>query len=284
MKARRRLGDLYARGKEVPIDDGSDDPVVVWIQKLNEVERDAVLRRANATMAQYMIDSDNEQSETFKSTYGSVRDYLDRDAMVEVIIGEDISKARRRVEAVMIADETGWGKNGYIQGLADIWTGDDDNPGLAARWAEDPADPEAARVKTELDRYNEELEATVAGEVTLLTHEWDNTPLDELVRLTAHELLKRRGEEVFMTEWSRQQIYDCVREPTDHHKRYFGSVAEIDDLDDRVRKALSDHSAALFVGVTEGKESPPSPDSSNSSEPSSAAEPSTVSGPEAAPV
>ena len=55
---RRRLGDLYVRGRELAPDDGSGEPVKIWVAKLNEVDREAALRRANATKARYLIDID----------------------------------------------------------------------------------------------------------------------------------------------------------------------------------------------------------------------------------
>jgi hypothetical protein len=116
----------------------------------------------------------------------------------------------------------------------------------------------------------------LAGEKSLLTHEWDNVPIDELVRKAVHELLKRRAEEVFMTEWKRQQMFYCVRDPGDRRKRYFGTVAETDDLDDRVHTRIDNECTALFVSPTEGKDSPPSPPSSTSSEPPPEADASSL--------
>lgn len=276
---RRRLADLYVRGKELKVDDGSDDPVVVWIQKLNEVERDSILRRANAAKARHLIECDNETSEVFMSTYGTVRDFLSREKMVELIVSEDVAKARQRLEAQMLADEDGWGKDGKLQGLLDSWTGDDETPGLAAAHAEDENDPEALKVKAELDRYDAELTDRVQGEEAKLAREWEDASIDDVARRATRELLKRQADDSFMKEWSRQQIFYCVRDPDDHHKRYFGTVPEVDDLDDQVRAFLDQQCNALFVGPVEGKDSPPNPDSSTSSGTPTEAAASPPSGP-----
>lgn len=282
MRKRRRLVDLYVRGKELSVDDGTDDPVVIWLQKLNEIERESILRRANAAKARYMIECDDETSELFVASYGSVREFLNREAMVNLIVTEDVVKARARFEEQAFADEDGWGKDQKLKGLVDAWSGDDDNPGLAAAFAEDPEDPQALEVKAQLDQYEKELESRVDEEHQRLAKEWEDASLDEVTRLATTEILKRRGDEAFMKEWSRQQIFYSVRNPDDHHKRYFGTVAEVDDLDDKIRTFLEDKCNALFIEPAEGKDSPASPASSNLSEPPSEAEVSVPSGPAAA--
>lgn len=279
MKKRRRLGDLYIRGKEIKIDDGTGDPVVIWIQKLNEVERDAVLRRSNAAKARYVLECAHEESELFVSTFASVHDYLDHDGMVNVIIAEDVAKARQRLEAQMTSDEEGWGKDDKIKSLLDEWVGTDDEPGLAAAYAEDENDPAALRVKGEIEAYEVELERAVKEEQERLAREYDTAPDLELNRGATREVLKRRAEDVFMKEWLRQQSFYCVREITDHQKRYFGTVAEVDDLHDNVREALERQCNSLFVDLAEGKDSPETPASSTSSEPTPEAEASEPSGP-----
>lgn len=279
---RRRLADLYVRGRELTVDDGSDDPVTIWIQKLNEIERESILRRANAAKARHILECDDEGSEVFFSTYGTVRDYLDRDQMVNLVISEDLAKARQRFEAQMLDDEEGWGKDNLLQSLLDSWTGDDDNPGFAATIAEDPNDPEALKVKAELDRYEADLDGQVEKEQKRLAREWEDAPVDDIARKATRVLLDRRADETFMREWSRQQIFYSVRDPDDHHKRYFGTVAEVDDLDDQIREFLDQQCTSLFVTPTEGKESPPKPDSSTSSGTPTEAAAEAPSGPVAA--
>src|SRR5262249_10119305 len=150
---KRRLSDLYVRGKELSIDDGSGDPVTAWLQKLNEVDRESVLRRANAAKSRHLAFIDDEESDAFQARYGRVREFGERVGLISIIITDDATKARLRVEAQVSTDEDTWAKEGYLQGLVDAWAGDDDNPGLAKTVVEDPDDPEATRVRNELDRF-----------------------------------------------------------------------------------------------------------------------------------
>jgi hypothetical protein len=116
---RRHLRDLYVRGVEYEINDGAGEPVKVWIQKLNEIDREAVLRRANAAKSRYLLQADDEEGELFNSMYGSVREFENRDDLITILIGDDILKQRRIIEARLAGDEETWAKDGYLQGLTD---------------------------------------------------------------------------------------------------------------------------------------------------------------------
>lgn len=278
-KRRRRLGDLYVRGKEVSVDDGEGDSVTVWIQKLNELDRDTLIRRANAAKARYRLEADREEGELYLATLTSIRDFVDREGMIAIIIAEDSAKTRQRIEAQMTHDKEGWGKDNKIQDLIDAWTGDGDSKGLAAMYAEDENDPEAVRVKGELEAFETDLDNVVREELLQLEKEWADASEADVIRAAAKEVLKRRADEEFMREWQRQQIFYCIREPDDHQARYFGTLPEVDDLHDKVREVLNKECNALFVDPGEGKDSPATPAPSISSEPPVTADPSTPSGP-----
>lgn len=266
---RRRLSDLYVRGKELSITDGDGEPVKVWLQKLNEVDRDNVFRRANAARAQFMIESDNEDSDLFRSMYATVRTFEPRETLLSVVIAEDVAKARQRVEAQLTHDEDSWAKDGYLQGLLDAWQGDDDHPGLSATQLEDPDDPEAARVWAELQRFETEVIDLVRHEADALRADWAAKPDDALWREAARHMLKRAADDTFSRNFDRQQLFYCARDPDDHAKRYFEKVVEIDDLDDELRKHLIDQCNALTVDIVEGKDSRVRLASSSSPEPPS---------------
>lgn len=280
MKARRRLSDLYVRGKEVELNDGQGEPVTVWLQKLNSVDRESCLRRANAAKARFMLEADKEDSEIFQAMYIGVREMHDRDGLVSLVIAEDVAKFRQRFESERSVDEETWGKDAYLQGLIDSWIGDDDNPGLAAAQTQDPDDPEAKRVLAEIERFEAEINAEVRTHTEMLQKDWELVDEDTLWRKATHRVLEIRGNESFNREFERQQLYYCTRNPDNHATRYFGTLQEIDDLDENVATALIRHYGVMAVDVVEGKDSPVSRSSSNSSDPSSEAEVSADSGPE----
>jgi adenylate kinase family enzyme len=279
---RRRLTDLYVKGKEVEVSDGSGEPVAVWLQKLNGVDREACLRRANAAKAKFMIEADKEDSEIFQAMYAEVRDTPDREGLVGVVVAEEVARHRMRIEAQRAADEETWAKDNYLQGLIDAWIGDDDNPGLAATQAEYPDDPEVARVLAEIERFEHEVTEETRAHTSALLKDWQDVSDEELWRKASHKLLERRGNDMFNREFDKQQLFHSVREPDEHAKRYFLSVKEIDDLDESIVNRLIKHYGYMMVDGIEGKDSRASQPSSTSSDPSPAEEAQPPSGPEVA--
>jgi hypothetical protein len=267
---RRRLGDLYVLGKELVVNDGQGESVTVWIHKLNDIDRDAVIRRANAVKARHLIDAGNEDSEVFQSAWGQVREYDDRDALVAVVIADEVVKYRRRVEAELGENEETWGKDNYLQGLVDAWFGDEHNEGLTYTHITHPDDPEVVRVMGELNRFSQEVTKRVTDEADRLEREWAEVPDDKLWNKAAHRLLERRADEVFTKEFERQQMFYAVREPEDHKKRYFGTIDEVDDLPDKIRHQIQWAYNEIIVDPHEAKDSPATQASSSSSEPPAA--------------
>ena len=265
---RRRLNDLYVRGRELEITDGEGPAVKIWLNKLNEIERESVIRRASAAKARLMIDADDEQSDLFNSVYADTRSGITaRSELILFLIADDAAAARRRIEAEISANEETWGKDEYLQGLVDSWIGDENNEGLSATIVEEPDDPDANRVRAELDRFEEEVRTRVEVEIQALQKDWEDVALDVLWRKSAHKILEHRAEEEFVREYQRQQLFYAVREPDSHRKRYFATVQEIDDIDEDLRKHLTEQYETLIVPPLEGKDSPPQADSSELSAP-----------------
>jgi hypothetical protein len=275
---RRRLSDLYVRGKELSVNDGEGEPVKVWLAKMNELDRESALRRANAAKAKFTLTADDEESEAFAAAYAEIRDLSDREEVALFIIADDVAQARRRLESEALTDEEGWGKDDYLAGLLDAWQGDEDNRGLSDIQEEDADDPEVKRVWGEIQRFHEEITKATEHETERLLKDFDQVDIETLRRKATHRLLEMQAIEMFVREYRRQQIFYAVREPDSRHKRYFGSVSEIDDIDDELRAFLLEQYDGMVVERREGKDSPQPEDSSNSSEPED-----QPSGPEAVP-
>lgn len=276
---RRRLGDLYVRGAPLEVNDG-DGSVTVWLQKLNPVDRDTAFRRAQAARARFMIDADDEDSEQFQAMYAQIRSIgHDRDELVRLAISEEVNNYRERATAERALDEESWGKEGYLQGLMDAWAGTSDEPGLSSVINEDPEDAEAKRVGGEIDRFEREVTEMVDSEIERLMKDWVDVPDDQLWRRCAHRMLELNAIQTYNEAYNSQALFFGVREPENHAKRYFGSVAEVADLSEEVRTVLLEKLGELTVDHTQGKSLPVTPASSNSSAPSPEAEASPPSGP-----
>jgi len=298
MAKKRRLGDLFVVGGPFVITDPKGS-VEVWLQKPSEIDDESILRRSNARKARFIRDADDLDSELYLSEYASVRSFGVREVLVGLAISEDLLRARARITAETQAEDE-WSEEGYFQGLIDAWNGDPEDAsnlgGLMAVWAagEDQDDPrwaEAVATQGALERFSNQVENQVDAEETRLRRDWGEgqddyeiTPqLDaKLYDIVTRHMVQRTGEELFFTEYVRQQLYYSVREFDNHGQRYFSDVSEIDDLDHDVKLALSGALNALIVPADEGKDSEGITASSPSSEQPETEAESTSSGPEVA--
>lgn len=277
---RRKLTDLYVRGMAAELDDGNG-AVAVWLQKLNPIDRDTAFRRAQAAQARFMMEADDEDSEQFQSMYAQIRSMArDRESLVALAISDEVSKYRERATSERAFDEETWAKDGYLQGLMDAWAGDENNQGLAKTLEEDPDDPEAKRVSAEIERFDAEINEMVQVESERLKKDWVDVPDEQLWRKCAHRMLEVNGIQVYNDAYSSQMLFFGVRDPENHAKRVFGSVAEVGDLSEEVRKELLALMSKLTVDSSEGKSLRATQGSSNSSGPSPEVEVSQPSGPE----
>lgn len=260
---RRRLADLYRKGREVTFDDGSGEPVVVWLQKINPVDHETVLRKANAARARLLMYRNDRDSEEWQAAYNEALDFGTRDMLVEYLIQPELAKRERGVEAEL-AEEEEWSKDDFIQGLHDAWN-DGDNA-LKYRYAEDPEDPEAKRVFAELKKFADIVNTQLEGIAEQLRRDYEGVDEEELRQTFSNQFLEAKANSVWLTEYRRSQLFLATRYPEDHGRFYFESRDEIDSLEDEVFIPLVNAYESLIVDVTEGKGSQPTPASSPSSE------------------
>lgn len=270
---RRRLSDLYVTGREVNInDDTGEDPVTVWVQKLNPVENDDALRRGSSHRARILSFKKDPDSEDYKRAEVDVHDFMNREQMVQAAIRDELEDWQTRIEAENAAEES-WSKDDYLQGLVDLWEGTEDEPGLKETYAANPADPEAARVNGELERFNEQVLEQVEAKRVTLHADWAGASDDDLLAKAVSRLFEVRATNEFVAEYEVWQVYYATRQAEDHSKLYFRDADEVRRTAGEVREQIAGHYRNLSVDVVEGKDSAEIPASSPSSEP---AEPAAV--------
>jgi hypothetical protein len=133
-----------------------------------------------------------------------------------------------------------------------------------------------------LKRFEDEILDRTRAENDRLMQDWESASDEDVWRRATKKMIETRASEAFAKEFERQQLFYSVRDPEARDKRYFGSIAELDDLADNVRAQLQDAYTGLIVEPLEGKDSRASQSSSNSSDPSSVEEVSEASGLQAA--
>jgi hypothetical protein len=274
---RRRLNDLYVVGRPVIVGEDTPEPVEIWLQKLNPVQNEDALRRANAARTRARAFGKDKDSEEYLDAVANVNDFASREVLIDLSIAEELRLRRSRIEAECAAEDE-WAADDYLQGLVDEWEGTPDAPGLKERWAEDHDDPEAARVKSEIDRFDEKVRVLVEAEHENLKRDYENTPDDVVLDKAVERVLEQRAVTAFILEYENWQLYYAVRDPDHHTELYFENVEQVKSLEERTKEILLLNYRELMVEQTEGKDSPGTPGSSPSSEPAEPAETDPSSG------
>lgn len=249
MTKKRRLTDLYIVGKELSIDDGSDDPIVVWIQKLNPIENEYALREANksraALLALKKADDDDPELDVYWSQLEA--DLASDVNPVDVFVAREEVKIRAAKED-QVAYEDEWSEDNYLQGLKDAWEG-----GLKETYALDNSDPEALRVWNELKRFDALVEEKVQGELRHVRRDYEQADPDWVRREYVNKIIERDADVNWVTTYRRNEIRYAVREPDNHKEYYFADADEVAQLAVEIFKQLVQEYQELIVDPLEGK-------------------------------
>lgn len=274
---KRRLEDLFVTGKELIFDDGAGEPVVVWLQKLNPIEMGSCMRRAGAARAKVTSVRSQPESDEYQAMWSEVLDIgASPNGLIDYMMAEVIIRSQDTAEAKLAAEEE-WSKDDYLQGLKDSW-----EESLSKKYAEDPEDVEASRVKDELKRFADDAAVIAEEDVAERRVEVEAEPRSVLQEKVMERVVSYRSNAAWLDEFHRAQLWMGVRDPKNRRERYFPQREIVDFLSGPVLTRLLNEYQALSVDVTEGKDSRKTPDSSVSSEPSLKEVTPISSGPEGA--
>ena len=254
----RSLKDLYVRGTEVTLDDGTDDPVVVWVQKLNPVEHEAAIRKADAMRSRVLSIRNDKDSEEYQAILSDVLT-----SSREVLIGILSLLERGRIAPVVraeLADKEEWKQDNYLQGLQESWDEE-----MQQKFVDDPEDAEAARIHSELERFLAEVQTELDDRMSMFDDGLDTMTDDELQDQVVQHNIKVTANVAWLNEYNRQCVLFATRD-TVKRERVFSHRSEIDDLQLEVLEAIKAGLDRITVEPLEGKESAAKPPSSPSSE------------------
>lgn len=275
-KTRRTLLDLFSPGREVTFDDGLG-AVTVWLQKISPAENELAVRKASASRARLRAVLSDHDTDEYLAMVDDVSGY-GRDVLINYLVSEKEMEIRMSVEAELeLGDDTEWGKDGYARGLVESWAG-----GLRERYEEEPEDPEVQRVLSEIQRYNEEVQARILPKTQHLRADYDDYPVERLRQEVVEKFIESRLSTAWVREFERCRVWKATRHPDNHRKYYFEHREQVEDVDDEILTGLIKAYDAISVEGSEGKGSPENPASSTSSE-TPEPEPE-ASGPDGAPL
>lgn len=256
--ARKRLEDLYIVGEEVQFDDGSgDEPVKVFVRKLNSIEQETAMKRANAARSSVSAALRNPESDEYLELWGEVQN-MDRELLEHYLVDEERMNRTILVEAEIGAEER-WAEDQYLDGLREAWEE------LEAKWLDDPEDPEASRVYDELLQFTNEVEAEVQAHVDNLLADLADRSDEALRQMVMERGIQSRANMAWVTCYREVELWLAVREE-DKKTLYFDDLKDLHVLPDEIYSRLAGVFGRISVNPIEGKGSRAKDVSSTSSE------------------
>lgn len=245
---RRRLNDLYVTGAPFRIELG-DEFEEVWLQKLNPIDHERAIRAAGAARARRMAAARDEDSDEYQSTKQGVAEFSERSVLIDLLAQSDLLERTAAIEAEL-SDDSEWSKDNYLQGLFDAW-----QTGVSDRYQKDDnaTDAEAQHVFNELQRFNDFVQKRLDSEKEAIVRDLEDTSDEELVERASKLIVERVVAQAFMDEYEVQELLYAVREADNHRKYYFGTRADVDDLQPEVKEQLLQAYHELIVEPLEGK-------------------------------
>ncbi len=277
-----RVTELFENGRVMVIaDQAGQDPVLVWIAKLNTFQRGDAQRDASAVRARRVagLTDDSDEMRAIKVRLAT----MTRDQKVEFILSPKESQAYLSAHDDIRADPE-WKDRIQLMERAESIAADGNPP--TSTEAE-----ELARIQQE---YADAVEAAAAQRMEDAKHEYEGVKGEELDSEYLDVARANLGSNAFFEEFQRCEIFYALRDceakrkkdgTYDHtsctHQRLLPSKAAINDLPedfiDRVKNIMAD---TAMTPVEAGNSDAPA-NSSESSGPQSNAEDSTPSTPTA---
>lgn len=246
---KKRLGDLFVTGEELTFDDGTEEPITVWVQKLTpkEVQKAAEQARPAKSVITSIKRLDKDSSEKWE-LYNQIEaaDFTDLD-IIKILISQKVQEANFSARA-KIANEDEWAKDNYLEGLEDAWEEE-----LRDRFIEDNEDSEAKRVMDELLRYSDQVAKEVKSVEEDLIYEMDHLDRDTLEDKFVNKLIEDRGTAALLEKFQSCQLFFATRENENRDQRYFSSVEEVEVLPEVIFNRLVSTYEDIAVDGTEVK-------------------------------
>lgn len=253
-RKRRRLTDLYMVGKELSLDDHSDDsdePIVIWLNKLSPIEQrdsadNATKARANILAIKNTPSGSVERLAYEDQIYDIGID--NRSLQIEFLASEKIQQAEISNEERLAAEDE-WAKDQYLVSLREAW-----NDGMMEKWTEDPKDEEAKKIYEELKRFSEQVTNASEDERESILAEYEHLADEEIFKNVVDKIIESEADFAWMNEFAGWQVYYAVREIDDHKARYFESRDEVSCLDNRILTEIVREYREMTVEGVEGKD------------------------------
>jgi hypothetical protein len=257
---RRRLTDLYLTGQVLELDDGTGDPIEIYMSKISPLEQRDAAENATKARAGVLLIKNSPDAAADRLIYeDQIYDLgLDtRQTWIEFLSAEKVQQTELSIEE-RLGSEGEWAENDYLKSLQEAW-----NDGLRDQWiadqsidedSDEKADEEADRVFNELKRFTDLVAVEMEEEIPDIQADYEHISDDELKRDVVNKIIESEADFAWLNEFAHWQVFYSVREPDDHKQRYFEAREEVDGLDNRILTELISKYREMTVDGVEGKD------------------------------
>lgn len=256
VEQRRRLTDLFARGKFIEVTDG-EVTVPLWIRKMTPSDAETAYLKASAKRAAYLTQTkEGLQSDVYVSLKTEI-DLLEKEGIASWLVENEIVKRQPLIEA-RVAYEDEWHEEKYLVSLQNRVLDQD----FLDREAENAEDPEVQRVRAELARYQTQADSEVEKERLSLLKDFEARNIQDLRDDMMKMMMEAQADAAWLAEFQRCQVWLCVYDAEQRSEKYFDSRAQVDELQIEVLNQILEAIDEIHMKDLEGKDSQQTQDSS----------------------
>jgi len=277
----KRVTDLFEEGREVVLDDNLEDPVLVWVNKINPFEQEECRKDGSVGRARAMLRLDDPESAE------------------SLLFGQALQGRSKEnlAQALAYANQN----EDYVNALDDVRSDEDwkDRLELLERGDQQlldsgvPMDDDESKLLAEINRaYMKHLAELVEKRQQKRIRDYQDQSLDEISEAYTKSYRDQAGSNGFLNEYRTTELYyalrDCQATPNDnlgwdhekcsHRERLCGSRAEVRELPAGLIEKVRDAITLLNMTPRDaGNLDAPASSSASSEQPSVEAEASTPS-------
>lgn len=271
----RRVTDLFEEGREVVLDPNPEDPILVWVNKLNpfemdEARKDGAVGRARATMR--IEDPDSPEYDVFESSING----RSREDLLNSLVGAKQNEHYVNALDDIRADEK-WGEKLSVLERGDAQL---DDSGVSL------GDDERSRLAKLNEEYLKTVNDLMVQRQTAYRVELETESDEALQKLYREGYKTAAGGSGFLTEYRTTEMFFALRacdatavddgwdhSECDHRERLCEHRGEIRDLPEGLIAAVRDAITVLNMSPRDaGNSDAPASSSASSEQPSEQAE------------
>lgn len=255
LEQRRRLTDLFAKGKLVDVlDENGEVALQVWVRKMTPADAEIAYLKASARRASILsMGKEEPLSDAYLALKGEI-DLFSKENLVAWCVGAEMVERSPQVQT-RISFDPEWAEENYLLSLQERLS----TPDFQAKTAELPDDLEVKRVHSELERYGLQVTEALDLAEKEIAVEMNSKSDDELREKVVQAMLDSQADSAWLLEFSKCQVWRCVFDSDKKSQRMFTTREEVDEMQAEVLQQLVAGVDLVHVPDKEGKDSQQTP-------------------------